>query len=73
MFSFLHLINSSVTIGLSFLLLCILAIISFKIINILRCFGLYCSMFLKTSSITFEYSIKAIKSLEALFQRLQVF
>ena len=35
MFSFLPLINNSVTIGLSFLLLSISAIISSKIINVL--------------------------------------
>ena len=36
MFSFLPLINNSVTIGLSFLLLSVLAIISSKTINIFR-------------------------------------
>ena len=47
MFSFLPLINNSVTIELSFLLLSISAIILSKTINILRfLFGLYSSMFL---------------------------
>ena len=36
MFSFLPLVNNSVTIGLSFLLLSVLAIISSKTINIFR-------------------------------------
>ena len=65
MFSFLPLINSSVTIGLSFLLLNISAIISSKTINFLHLlFGLYFSMFLWISFISFEYSIKALKLLK---------
>ena len=38
MFSFLHLVNSSVIIGLSFLLLMVSVIISSKAINTLFCF-----------------------------------
>ena len=47
------------------------AIISSKTINIIRflrilhfLFGLYSSMFLQTSSISFDYSIKDLKSLK---------
>ena len=48
MFSFLHLMNNSVTIELSFLLLRKSAIIPSKTINVLRfLFGLYSSMFYK--------------------------
>ena len=57
--SFLHLINISVTVGLSFLLQSIQAIISSNTINIWHfLFGLYPSI----SSILFEYSIKASES-----------
>ena len=62
MFSFIYVTNNSVTTGLSFLLLSISAIISWKIINILRfLFKLYSSIFLLVSSITFEYSIKSLE------------
>ena len=63
MFSFPSLINSSITIGLSSLLLTISAIVSSKTINILRfLFGFYFLIFLWISSIAFEYSIKALES-----------
>ena len=62
MFSFPPLINNSVAIGLSFLLLSISAIISSNTINIFCfLFGLYSSIFLLTSSISFEYSMKAFE------------
>ena len=61
MLTFLPLMNSSVTIGLSFLLLIISAIISSKIIDTLRFFpGLYSSIFLKTSCISVDYSINTL-------------
>ena len=60
MFSFPPLINNSVAIGLSFLLLSISAIISSNTTNIFRLlFGLHSAIFLSISSISFEYSIKA--------------
>ena len=62
---FLPLKNNWVTTGLSFLLLSISAIISSKMIHTLRfLFGLYSSIFLYISSISFEYSIKALESLK---------
>ena len=65
MFSFLPLINNSVNIGLSFLLLSISANISSKTINILcSLFGFYSSMFLYISSILSEYLIKALESVK---------
>ena len=63
MVSFLPLIDNSVTAGLSFLLLSISAIISSKTINIYISY-LDSSIFLKISSISFEYSIKALESLK---------
>ena len=67
-------INNSVTIGLSFLLLSISAIISSKTINILHfLFGLYYSMFLQISFISFEYSIKALESLKCFKPVLSLF
>ena len=63
MFSFLRLINNSVTIEFSFLLLIISAIISSKTINILCSLStLYLSIFLSISFISFEYWIKALGS-----------
>ena len=63
MFSFFPPINSSVTIGLSFLLLSISAIISSNTTNIPQfLFGLYSSISLKILSISLEYSIKAFES-----------
>ena len=60
------LINNSVTVGLSLLLLSLSAIISSKTINILRfLFELYSSMFLQISSISFEYSMKALELLKS--------
>ena len=68
MFSFLPLINNSVTTGLGFLLLSISATITSKTINISRfLFELYFSMFLQISSILFEYSIKLLESLKFFF------
>ena len=66
MFSFVPLINNSVTIGLSFLLLSITAIISSKKKkkNLRFLLGMYSSVFLYISSISFEYSIKALESLK---------
>ena len=59
-FNFLSLINNSVTIEFSFLLLIITAIISPKTINILRSLStLYYSLYSST-----EYSIKALGSLK---------
>ena len=66
-FSFLFLKNNSVPIGLTFLLLSISAIIWSKTVNILRLlFGLYCSVFLWISSISFEYSIKTLELFKCL-------
>ena len=63
MFSFLPLMNNSVTIRLSFLLLSISTIVSLKTINILRfLFGLCSSIFLCISSMSFDYWIKALES-----------
>ena len=65
MLSFVTLVNNSVTTRLGFLLQSMSAIISSKTINILRfLFGLYSSMFLYISSISFEYSIKALEPLK---------
>ena len=62
MFSFLSLINSLVTTGLSFLLLSITAITSSKTIYVLRfLFGLYSSIFLYILSIS-EHSMKRLES-----------
>ena len=62
MFSFLPLINNLITTRLIFLLLSISAAISSKTINILRfLFGFYSSIFLSMSSISTEYSIKALE------------
>ena len=64
MFNFLPLINNSVTIELSFLLLTISAIVLSKRFSILlfKC-RLYSSMFLWKSSKSFEYLLKALESL----------
>ena len=63
MHNILPLINNSVIIGLSFLFLSLSAIISSKTINISHfLFGLYSSIFLEISSISFELSIKALES-----------
>ena len=63
MFSFLTLINNSVTAGLTFF---ITNDINNHIINsdqyFMFLFGLYSSIFSKPSSISFEYSIKALES-----------
>ena len=68
MFSFLPLINSSVTTRSNFFLLSVSAIISSKTINIfLFLCGLYSSIFLNISSISFEYSRKALESLKCSF------
>ena len=65
MFNLLPLRNNSVIIGLSFLLLIISAIVSSNIIHILRFFSRLCfSIFLELSCISFEYSKKALRSLE---------
>ena len=65
MFSFLPVINNSVTTGLSFLFLNIWVITSSKTINILGfLFRLYSSIFFKISSISFECSIKALELLK---------
>ena len=65
MFSFLPVVNNSITIIKSFLLISTLAIISSKAIYILRfLFGFYSLIFLRISSISFEYSIKALESLK---------
>ena len=56
MFSFLPLINNSVTIGLIFLLLTISTFISSKMINILRfLFEFHSLMFFKKSAVSYEY------------------
>ena len=61
-FNFHPLINNSVTIGLSFLLLSMSAMISSNATDIFRfLYGLYFSISLSVSSISFEYSIKAFK------------
>ena len=60
MFNLLPLRNNSVITGLSFLLLIISAIVSSKIIHIIRFFP----RFLELSCISFEYSKKALRSLE---------
>ena len=63
--AFYIVVNYAGTIGLSFLLLRVPAIISSKMINSLRfLFGLYSSMFLKISSTTFEYPIKTLEPLK---------
>ena len=67
MFSFLRLINNSVTTGLSFLLLSIPEIILSNTINIFNfLLGFYSSIFLQTSSISCEYSINAFESFKYL-------
>ena len=64
MFHFLHLTNSSVTTGLSFLLLSKSGSTSLRTIKILGFLLVLCSsIFLKTSPISFEYLIKALISL----------
>ena len=66
MFSFLRLINNSVTTGLTFLLLSIPEIIMPNTINIFHfLFGFYSSIFLQTS-ISCEYSINAFESFKYL-------
>ena len=62
MFSFFPLMNNSVPIGLSFLLLSISAIPLWNTINVFRfLFGLYCLVFVMLS-IWFEYVIKTFES-----------
>ena len=63
MFNFLPLINNTVTTELSFFLFIISAIRSSKTINTLRFFPrFYSSIFLRTSCISFEYSMNALGS-----------
>ena len=65
MFSYLPLKNISINVGLQFLLLSMSAIISSNTINIFCfLFGLCSSIFLQISSISLEYSIKALGSLK---------
>ena len=61
--NYVPLINNSITIGLSFLLLSISAIISSKMIILCFLFGLYL-MFLQILFLSFEYSIEALESLK---------
>ena len=64
-FNFIPLLNNSVTVGLSFLLLSISAVISSNAINIFHVlFGLYSSIFFIKIIHIIEYSIKAFKSLK---------
>ena len=63
--NFLCLINNSVTVGLSFLLLSISALILSNAINIFRfLLRFYSSIFLWISSQLFDHSIKAFESLK---------
>ena len=64
-FNFLPLINTSVAIGLKFLLRSLSAIMPSNTINsFCFLFGLYSSIFLQMSPMSFEYSIKAFESLK---------